>query len=230
MENNKIYTPYEEYTTSSQYNKYLATPEWQNKATLIKRRDGNKCLLCGNTENLVVHHLRYDYVDWEHPGCESNRDLVTLCRGCHRKFHDAELNLRIKFEESFAQLNIDICNLIHDRILEFYEEFLNNAIEENKKYETNIKAQSKQIKSQLRKQLGRILEKDKEMGKIKDLVPISFNVDSSIKCQKPQIIDRTKERIRLWEQLAEEQKQKNKDRLARFDPFAFIEHLEECPW
>ena len=59
---------------------------------------------------------------------------------------------------------------------------------------------------------------------------ISFNVDSSIKCQKPQIIDRTKERIRLWEQLAEEQKQKNKDRLARFDPFAFIEHLEECPW
>ena len=230
MENNKIYTPYEEYTTSSQYNKYLATSEWQNKATLIKRRDGNKCLLCGNTENLVVHHLRYDDVDWEHPGCESDCDLVTLCRGCHKKFHDAELNLRIKFEESFAQLHIDICNLIHDRILEFYEEFLNNAIEENKKYETNIKAQSKQIKSQLRKQLGRILEKDKEMGKINDLVPISFNVDSSIKCQKPQIIDRTKERIRLWEQLAEEQKQKNKDRLARFDPFAFLEHLEECPW
>ena len=230
MENNKIYTPYEEYTTSSQYNKYLATSEWQNKATLIKRRDGNKCLLCGNTENLVVHHLRYDDVDWEHPGCESDCDLVTLCRGCHKKFHDAELNLRIKFEESFAQLHIDICNLIHDSILEFYEEFLNNAIEENKKYETNIKAQSKQIKSQLRKQLGRILEKDKEMGKIKDLVPISFNVDSSIKCQKPQIIDRTKERIRLWEQLAEEQKQKSKDRLARFDPFAFIEHLEECPW
>ena len=51
MENNKIYTPYEEYTTSSLYNKYLATPEWENKATLIKRRDGNKCLLCGNTEN-----------------------------------------------------------------------------------------------------------------------------------------------------------------------------------
>lgn len=48
------------------------------------------------------------------------------------------------------------------------------------------------------------------MGKIKDLVPISFNVDSSIKCQKPQIIDRTKERIRLWEQLAEKQKQKTK--------------------
>lgn len=46
------------------------------------------------------------------------------------------------------------------------------------------------------------------MGKIKDLVPISFNVDSSIKCQKPQIFDDTKERIRLWEQLAEEQKQK----------------------
>lgn len=109
-------------------------------------------------------------------------------------------------------------------------EFLNNAIEENKKYETNIKAQSKQIKSQLRKQLGRILEKDKEMGKIKDLVPISFNVDSSIKCQKPQIIDRTKERIRLWKQLAEEQKQKNKVRLDQLDPYAFMKYLDECPW
>lgn len=107
---------------------------------------------------------------------------------------------------------------------------MNNAIEENKKYESNIKAQSKQIKSQLRKQLGRILEKDKEMGKIKDLVQISFNVDSSIKCQKPQIIDRTKECISLWEQRAEEQKQKNKVRLAQLDPFAFIKDLEECPW
>ena len=67
------------------------------------------------------------------------------------------------------------------------------------------------------------------MGKIKDLVPISFNVDSSIKCQKPQIIDRTKERIRLWEQLAEEQKQKNKVRLDQLDPFAFIEHFISVP-
>lgn len=230
MENDKIYTPYEKYTKSSQYNQYLAAPEWQNKATLIKRRDGDKCLLCGNTENLVVHHLRYENVDWEHPGSEPNCDLVTLCRVCHRKFHDAELNLRIKFEESLAQLHIDICNLIHERILEFYEDFLNNAIKENKKYETNIKAQSKQIKSQLRKQLGRILEKDKEMGKIKDLVPISFNVDSSIKCQKPQIIDRTKEHIRIWEQLAEEQKQRNKVRLDELDPYAFMKYLEECPW
>lgn len=107
---------------------------------------------------------------------------------------------------------------------------MNNTIKENKKCETNIKAQSKQIKSQLRKQLGRILEKDKEMGKIKDLVPISFNVDSSIKCQKPQIIDRTKERIRLWEQLAEEQKQKNKVRLDQLDHYAFMKYLDKCPW
>lgn len=224
------YTPYEKYATSSQYNQYLAAPEWQNKATLIKRRDGNKCLLCGNKENLVVHHLRYDSVDWEHPGSEPDCDLVTLCLECHRKFHDAELNLRIKFEESLAQLHIDICNLIHDRILDFYEEFLNNAIEENKKYEISLKAQSKQIKSQLRKQLGRILEKDKEMGKIKDLVPISFNVDSSIKCQKPQINDSTEEHIKVREQLIKEQKQKNKVRLDELEPYAFMKYLEECPW
>lgn len=215
---------------TTQYSQYLATPEWRNKTVEIKNRDGNKCLLCGEAENLVVHHLRYDSVDIEHPGRERDSDLVTLCRRCHNKFHNAELNLRIKFEESLAQLRIDISNLVHDRMVEFYEEFLNNAIEENKKYETNIKAQSKQIKSQLRKQLGRILEKDKEMGKIKDLVPISFNVDSSIKCQKPQIHDSTEERIRIWQQLAEEQKQKNKVRLDQLDPYAFLKYLDECPW
>lgn len=132
MDEENIYTPYEEYFISTQYNQYLASPEWRNKTVQIKNRDGNKCLLCGETENLVVHHLRYDSVDIEHPGREHESDLVTLCRGCHNKFHNAELSLRIKFEESLAQLRIDISNLIHDRILEFYVEFLNNAIEENR--------------------------------------------------------------------------------------------------
>ena len=230
MEIENIDIQYKENLTTTQYNQYLATPEWHNKTVEIKNRDGNKCLLCGEAENLVVHHLRYDSVDIEHPGREHDSDLVTLCRRCHNKFHNAELNLRIKFEESLAQLRIDISNLIHDRMIRFYEEFLNNAIEENKKYETNKKAQSKQIRSQLRKQLGRILEKDREMGKIKDLVPISFNVDSSIKCQKPQITDCTEERIRIWQQLAEEQKQKNKVRLDQLDPYAFMKYFDECPW
>jgi len=230
MKIDDINIQYKEYFSDTQYNQYLATPKWQKKAMLIKNRDGNKCLLCGETNSLEVHHLRYDNVDIANPGNEPDYDLVTLCHRCHSKFHIAELNLRVKFEESLVQLNIDICNLIHGRMLEFYKEFLNNAIEENKKYETNKRAQSKQIKSQLRKQLGRILELDKEMGKVKDLVPISFNVDSSIKCQKPQIHDRTEEVIKIREQIAEEQKQKNKYRLGQQDPYAFLNYLEECPW
>lgn len=43
----------------------------------MKQRDGNKCVFCGRTKNLVVHHIDYDKMNYE----ENN--LITLCRICH---------------------------------------------------------------------------------------------------------------------------------------------------
>jgi 5-methylcytosine-specific restriction endonuclease McrA/mannose-6-phosphate isomerase-like protein (cupin superfamily) len=43
----------------------------------IKKRDGNCCQLCGETEDLHVHHIDYNKKNNE----EGN--LITLCRKCH---------------------------------------------------------------------------------------------------------------------------------------------------
>ena len=71
--------------TKSQYAKQLQRPEWKAKRLEILERDGNKCVKCGETKRLHVHHLSYTKGRdaWEYP----NDNLVTLCRGCHRAEH-----------------------------------------------------------------------------------------------------------------------------------------------
>jgi 5-methylcytosine-specific restriction endonuclease McrA len=49
----------------------------------IKKRDGNRCVRCGSTENLRVHHLR-QVADG---GGHEEANLVTLCADCHGAVH-----------------------------------------------------------------------------------------------------------------------------------------------
>lgn len=61
---------------------------WRVKSDLIRRRDNNRCLLCGRTiddAQLQVHHLTYieGCKPWEYP----NECLITLCSNCHAKLH-----------------------------------------------------------------------------------------------------------------------------------------------
>jgi len=45
----------------------------------------NKCALCGRrAEKLITHHLSYDLFQGRKVPCQY---LITLCRGCHSKFH-----------------------------------------------------------------------------------------------------------------------------------------------
>lgn len=52
-----------------------------------RERDGQKCVRCGSTENLVVHHkdgsrkLGLDKMD------NSLENLLTVCKPCHAKEH-----------------------------------------------------------------------------------------------------------------------------------------------
>ena len=51
---------------------------WHKLTKSVRARDGHRCLECGATEELVVHHLQAGaYTD---PG-----NMVTLCRQCHYK-------------------------------------------------------------------------------------------------------------------------------------------------
>lgn len=69
-----------------QYKLQLEHPLWLKKRQIILDRDNHKCMLCGSSENLQVHHTKYSKGKkaWEYP----NSTLVTLCRNCHQKVHD----------------------------------------------------------------------------------------------------------------------------------------------
>jgi len=62
------------------------------KAKLL-RRDGNRCVLCDSTKNLIIHHY---FERWDSETRHENypyglehiiRFLVLLCRSCHGKYH-----------------------------------------------------------------------------------------------------------------------------------------------
>jgi HNH endonuclease len=57
---------------------------WQKVRALARQRDGNRCVRCGGTERLEVHH-RVALADGGAEFALSN--LETLCGSCHRELH-----------------------------------------------------------------------------------------------------------------------------------------------
>lgn len=82
------------YSISSQdlsYEDLLKTEEWREKRQKILNRDNNKCVYCGETHNLQVHHKYYSkypngfrVYPWNYP----DDALITLCDECHKKVHN----------------------------------------------------------------------------------------------------------------------------------------------
>lgn len=65
------------------YYEYIASPQWAAKRAACIERDGC-CRGCGAKEHLQAHHCSYGRL-----GREKNKDLVTLCRNCHERVHEA---------------------------------------------------------------------------------------------------------------------------------------------
>lgn len=65
------------------YTDYMSSEKWDERKAHTLRRDGNKCAVCGATDDLVIHHVCYSRF-----GNESNLDLVTLCDKCHKDVHE----------------------------------------------------------------------------------------------------------------------------------------------
>ena len=72
------------------YEDLLKTEEWREKRQKILNRDNNKCVYCGKTHNLQVHHKYYSkypngfrVYPWNYP----DDALITLCDECHKKVH-----------------------------------------------------------------------------------------------------------------------------------------------
>ena len=62
-----------------EYERYIHSKEWRDKADARLAMDNHICQVCGETAS-DVHHLTYDRF-----GHEDFGDLVSLCRKCHQK-------------------------------------------------------------------------------------------------------------------------------------------------
>ena len=68
------------------YKEYLDNWIWKEKSNNFKEQIG-KCQLCNSKENLQVHHLNY-----EHVGNESKKDVICICKRCHKNIHLEDKN------------------------------------------------------------------------------------------------------------------------------------------
>jgi len=65
------------------YREYLRTPEWQERRKRHLKSAGFRCQVCNAGDTVLdVHHRTY-----ERRGNENYKDLLVLCRGCHKIFH-----------------------------------------------------------------------------------------------------------------------------------------------
>lgn len=65
------------------YIEYTKSSRWSRKKKAAKKRAGGKCVLCGSTEKLIVHHISYKNL-----GNEPPEDLLVVCEKCHNKIHN----------------------------------------------------------------------------------------------------------------------------------------------
>lgn len=82
--------PEDEKLVHGSYAGLLFDVRWKSKRAKILERDQYKCVICGSTENLTVHHKQYHvdkqgrkHVPWDY----DDKYLVTLCSVCHKNGH-----------------------------------------------------------------------------------------------------------------------------------------------
>ncbi len=62
---------------------YYEPPDWAERRAYVLNRDGNKCVRCGGSDSLHVHHRVPRAVRIDH----SVANLMTLCFRCHGREH-----------------------------------------------------------------------------------------------------------------------------------------------
>jgi 5-methylcytosine-specific restriction endonuclease McrA len=77
------------------YVELLKNPLWKEKRKAILFRDGKKCTVCGKKTTLEIHHTFY-YKDYPAPWCYPNDSLLTVCRDCHRQWHEYNENVIVE--------------------------------------------------------------------------------------------------------------------------------------
>ena len=66
----------------SDYKTYLKSRHWQRVRKRTLKHYKYKCMICGNTQNLQVHHNNYKCLKHEHYS-----DVIPLCSYHHKMIH-----------------------------------------------------------------------------------------------------------------------------------------------
>ena len=67
---------------SHSYNEYIKSKWWTKRKNRYFQRYGKKCLICGSTKTVQLHHKLYGNY-----GNEDNKHLVALCDFHHKELH-----------------------------------------------------------------------------------------------------------------------------------------------
>lgn len=84
-------------TFKSECDNIPQTIYFAGRTSLIERLKARKCELCGAEEDLVMHHVRklknlQGKESWERHMIARKRKTIAVCRSCHKKIHDGEID------------------------------------------------------------------------------------------------------------------------------------------
>lgn len=89
-------------SSQAEYNAYINSDEWREKARRIRERDGYRCQICGASDvPLEVHHLTYARLRRER-----DDDLITLCHDCHSKVTESWDSIKKRIHARKAYFNL----------------------------------------------------------------------------------------------------------------------------
>lgn len=82
------------------YRELLFDSRWLIKKASIIKRDDYRCVICGSSKNIVVHHKQYHFNKKEQRKCYpweyDDKYLITLCESCHKRGHN-KFKIPMKF-------------------------------------------------------------------------------------------------------------------------------------
>lgn len=107
-----------------EYQKLLRDKRWKERRIEILERDSYKCIKCGSSENLIVHHKFYEEkAPWEY----SDEQLETVCKSCHKEHHRINGNSYKKYIQTVSYIADFTCEEDNEQLTgDFNIEFISN--------------------------------------------------------------------------------------------------------